>query len=110
MLQRQATIRDKKRKRKKFIIEDASESDGLNTDSSMESLLLEDRYLLLGLQSGQIIIYDVQNLKKIYARYEMANCCLRKVVEVACLKLYVALDERNEITVARLDPFQTSIL
>lgn len=76
----------------------------------MENLLLEDRYLLLGLESGQIIIYDVQNLKKIYARYEMANSSLRKVTEVASLKLYVALDDRNEITVARLDPFQTTIL
>lgn len=40
----------------------------------------------------------------------MANAALKKVAEVATLKLYVALDERNELTIARLEPYQTTIL
>lgn len=75
---------------KKF---DDSETSLLETDSEERENIPEDRFLILGFNQGQVVIYNIFKFDIPISRHEVCRNKILMIREVRSLKMYLIYDD-----------------
>ena len=79
-----------------------SETSLLETDTEERENIPEDRFMIMGFDRGQCVIYNIFKFDIPISRHSVSRCKILMIREVRNTKMHVFYDAANTITLCRL--------
>ena len=68
----------------------------------MQEEKLDDKYIMLGFNKGQIVIYDMKNFDNFLARYEVCRNKILMIREVLQQSIHIIYEETHILYMVKL--------
>ena len=87
--------------RSKNVVEE-SDTSLLETDSEERENIPEDRFMIMGFDRGQVVIYNIFKFDIPISRHEVSRNRISMIREVRITKMHLIYDDTNMVTLCRL--------